>query len=123
MTKTILVVDAEPIVRRAVTSILTKEGYEVTALSDASTVVEIIKSTPPALIITNVNLPGITGHDAMRLFKQHCPTVPVLMMSGLPDSEIIREWESEAGFDVFPKPFSAPELVAKVRTVLCLSAR
>jgi FixJ family two-component response regulator len=46
----------------------------------------MIESVPPALIITNVSLPGISGHDAMRMFKEHAPDVPVMMIAGLPDS-------------------------------------
>src|SRR4051795_2905120 len=98
----IIVVDSEPVVRSVIKAILEREGYEVTSLEDPKTAVDVIKKTPPELIITNVTLPGISGHDAMRLFKEYCPGIPVLMVSGLPESAVIQDWMSEDGFDAFP---------------------
>jgi DNA-binding NtrC family response regulator len=118
MARTIVVVDAEPVVRDVVQNILRREGYEVIGTGDPKAALQVIKSAHPSLVITNVNLPGITGHDAMRMFKEGCPGVPVLMLSGLPDSSVIRQWIAEDGFDTFPKPFSASQLTAKVREVL-----
>jgi len=52
----------------------------------------------PDLLLTNVYLRGITGHAAMRLLKGLCPRLPALMVSGLPDDRVIREWTGEDGF-------------------------
>ena len=73
-------------------------------------VMEILRTDAPALVITNVALPGITGHDAMRLFKQFSPDTPVLMIPGIPESDVITKWKDQDGFDVFPKPFRAADL-------------
>ncbi len=118
MPETILIIDAEPVVRTVVTKILERAGYAVHSTDDVQIALETIKTSPPALVLTNVFLPGITGHDAMRLFKDRCPGVPVLMVSGLPDARPIRDWIGEDGFDAFPKPFAAHELVDKVRQVI-----
>jgi DNA-binding response OmpR family regulator len=72
----------------------------------------------PDLILTNVFLPGITGHDAMKLLKETCPGVPILMVSGLPDSPTIQDWIREVGFDAFPKPFTPQALLARVEEML-----
>jgi DNA-binding NtrC family response regulator len=98
--------------------IVERDGYEAMQTDDPHAVLEIVKAEPPALIITNVALPGITGHDAMQIFKQHAPDVPVLMITGLPDTDVIREWKHRPGFDIFPKPFEASELRAKVREMI-----
>jgi DNA-binding NtrC family response regulator len=99
-------------------AILERAGYVVKAASDARAALEIIKSAKPELVITNVYLPGITGHDAMKLFKDDCPGVPVLMVSGLPDHDVIRDWIGQDGFDAFPKPFTPDSLVDKVRELM-----
>jgi DNA-binding NtrC family response regulator len=114
----IVIVDAEPVVRAVVADIIKKDGYEVTQTDNPSDVLEIVKVNPPALIITNVTLPGISGHDAMCLFKEHAPGVPILMIPGVPDSNVIRQWKEEQGFDIFPKPFEADALRAKVREMI-----
>ena len=116
----IVIVDAEPIVRDTIASILKADGYEVTQTDNPMAVIELIKTDPPALIITNVALPGITGHDAMRLFKQCSPNTPVLMVPGVPQSDLIAEWKGRDGFDIFPKPFQAGDLRVKVREMLSL---
>jgi two-component system C4-dicarboxylate transport response regulator DctD len=118
MGKTILVVDGEPVVRAVITKILKHEGYTVFSTDHPAEALKIVKASKPCLVITNVNLTGISGHDAMRMFKDGCPGVPVLMVSGLPECETITSWMAEDGFDAFPKPFSAAQLAAKVRQVL-----
>jgi DNA-binding NtrC family response regulator len=117
----IVVVDSEPVVRDVIKRILQREGYRVLPAEDPKGALDLIQRAHPSLVITNVNLPGMTGHEAMRLFKDRCPGVPVLMVSGLPDCEIIQHWIAEDGFDTFPKPFSADQFAAKVRQVLAAS--
>jgi DNA-binding NtrC family response regulator len=118
----IVLVDPEPVVRDTIKAILEHDGHEVVPANDPQAALEIIQRGKTALVITNVNLPGMSGHDAMRMFKKGCPGVPVLMVSGLPESETIRHWMAEDGFDAFPKPFSAQQLSRKVRQVLSESA-
>ncbi len=118
MIESIVVVDSEPVVRSVVTKILQREGYLVHSTDDVKKALEMIKNCTPKLVLTNVYLKGITGHDAMRLLKDHCPGLPVLMVSGLPDETAIQQWIGEDGFDTFPKPFQASALVDKVRKVI-----
>jgi CheY-like chemotaxis protein len=114
----ILVVDAEPVVRSVIKAILEREGYDVMPVADPKAALEIVKVKQPVLIITNVNLPGMSGHDAMLMFRESCPDVPVLMVSGIPDCEVVQHWRAEEGFDIFPKPFRSEQLAKKVREVL-----
>jgi DNA-binding NtrC family response regulator len=118
MAKRIVVVDAEPVVRSVVVEILQKDGYEVLPTDNPDAVVDLLKGEQPALVITNVTLPGISGHDAMLKFKRYCPDVPVLMISGLPDVDIIQKWQAQDGFSAFPKPFTPQQLKAKVREMI-----
>jgi len=118
MSSRIIVLDAEPTVRSVVVKTLCRAGYDVEPADTLDAAMEIIKDRPPDLLVTNVYLPGVTGHEAMRLVKEMRPDLPVLMVSGLPDSEVIRDWAGRDGFDTFPKPFRPDELVEKVRTML-----
>ena len=114
----IVIVDAEPTVRTVVSLILNRAGYEVSATENIQTALNLCRTWGPALVLTNVYLPGITGHEALRLLKEECPKVPVLMMSGLPDAPVIQRWMTEDGFNIFPKPFTPEQLTAKVREIL-----
>jgi DNA-binding response OmpR family regulator len=112
----IVVLDGEPIVRSVIAKILKHGGYTVEEAGTVEAAVEIVKSAPPDLLLTNVSLPGISGRDAMRLIRSLRPDLPVLMVSGLPEEDIIHEWAGrDDGFDTFPKPFTAQELLNKVR--------
>ncbi len=118
MREKILILDAEPTVRSVVVKILSRAGYEMSEASSLGSALELVSTSPVNLILTNVYLPGITGHDAMKALREKAPAVPVLMVSGLPDVELIDIWKSEPGWDVFPKPFAPETLVRKVEEVL-----
>lgn len=116
--ESIVVIDSEPIVRKVVTEILRGAGYEVRATGEPDVAFEMVRQSKPDLVITNVFLRGLTGHDAMQRLRSEFPGVRVLMVSGLPDDEVIRTWTNEDGVDSFPKPFTSEALKQKVREVL-----
>ena len=116
--ESIVVIDSEPVVRNVITEILRRAGYRVRATGEPETAFEMVRQERPDLVITNVFLRGIRGHDVMQRLRSEFPDVRVLMVSGLPDDEVIRSWTNEDGFDAFPKPFTAEALKEKVREVL-----
>ncbi|MDQ6677078.1 MAG: response regulator [Acidobacteriota bacterium] len=119
----ILIVDAEPTVRTLVKKILEKAGHDVRVAGDLPSALKAIEIGLPDLVLTNVYLPGVTGHDAIRSLKEAAPATPILMISGLPDHETIDRWKDEDGWDVFPKPFAPEALVRKVAAVIDGSAK
>jgi DNA-binding NtrC family response regulator len=118
MAAKILILDAEPVVRSVVTAILQRGGYTVEQASTVPAALDVARTYGPDLLVTNVNLPGMTGREAVDMFKRIYPQLPVLVVSGLPDSDVIREWTGRDGFDTFPKPFEAQELLDKVHSIL-----
>jgi len=114
----ILILDAEPVVRSVVSAILKRDGYSVEEAATVPAAFDAVKRTRTDLLMTNVYLPGMTGREAVKMFKQAYPELPVLVVSGLPDSDLIQEWVGTDGFDTFPKPFAAGELLAKVHSIL-----
>ena len=118
MSARIVVLDPEPVVRSVLCDILERSGYQVESVETFQQAIEVIENAKPDLILTNVYLPGIAGREAIRRLKELRPELPVLMVSGLPDEDLIGEWVGRDGFDTFPKPFKAQELLHKVRTML-----
>ena len=114
----IVVIDSEPTVRTVIKAILERAGYSVSATDDFRAATQLIRDIKPDLVMTNVFLQGITGHDAMRTLRHDFPGLPILMVSGLPDDSIIDQWMGEAHFDTFPKPFTQGALVDKVSEML-----
>ncbi len=118
MAARILVLDAEPVVQEVVTRILSRHGYEVRATGSISKAFQMVKASPPDLLITNVLLPGIRGHDAASLLRELHPGMRVLMVAGLPDDQQIYDMTKSEGIEPFPKPFSAGDLATKVKEML-----
>jgi DNA-binding NtrC family response regulator len=114
----IVVVDSEETVRSVVERILRRAGHSVRATGDFNEALQILRQSRADLVLTNVFLRGIAGHDAMLRLKTDFPGIPVLMMSGVPDASVIREWVEQAQFDIFPKPFMPDSLIHKIEEVL-----
>jgi two-component system nitrogen regulation response regulator NtrX len=119
----IVVIDSEPTVRAVVCSILESGGYSVRGTGEFPEGLEMLRSEPPDLVVTNVFLREISGHDAMKVIRLDFPELPVLMVSGLPDEKVIADWMGEAGFHVFPKPFTSDALLERVRQILSSKAK
>jgi two-component system, cell cycle response regulator len=113
-----LILDSEPAVLSVLTSILERHDYSAVATADFEFALNSCRKEAPDVILTNVYLRGISGHEAMKRFREICPGVPVLMVSGLPDNKVVRDWVNEEGFDVFPKPFHPKDLLSKIDEVL-----
>lgn len=118
MKQTILILDAEPVVRSVVTAILSRDGYEVLTAATLPEAANLAREHTPDLLMTNVSIPGSTGRDAARFIKSLCPNLRILIVAGLPDHEEVREEFGCGGLDYFPKPFTAGALIEKVRQVL-----
>ena len=120
----ILVLDLEPLVRSVITSILETEGYEVKTCADLQNALETAKTFQPALVLTNIYVPGTTGHEAAKALRAACPDVSVLMVTGLPDDEQVRNRTAgDEQYEFFPKPFTAKELRRKVKQMIDVAAR
>jgi DNA-binding NarL/FixJ family response regulator len=80
--------------------------------------VDRLKECSPDLLITRNYVQGLPGHDAAMYLRTKCLQMRVLMVGGLLDDNRLRNREELEGFRVFPKPYSADELLQKVKEVL-----
>jgi CheY-like chemotaxis protein len=118
MSATILVLDAEEVVRSVITRILQREGYTVHATGDLPSALDLVKHCTPDLLLTNLYIPGTSGHDATQLLRSMCPNMRVMIVAGLPDDRLIHDRTKGEGFVAFPKPFLPKQLTEKVKDVL-----
>jgi DNA-binding response OmpR family regulator len=114
---TVLVVDDEPIVREVVAEYLRRDGYAALEAADGPGARELIERHPPALVVLDIMLPGLSGLDLCRWIRARSQ-VPVILLTALGE-----ETDRIAGLDMgaddyVTKPFSPRELVARVRSVL-----
>lgn len=119
----VLVVDDDPGVRRFLWRALEDRGYEVLVAEDGPEGLEMAKAHRPALILLDVGLPRLDGYGVCARLQDSPWTshIPVLMLTGLAEGEdVVRGLE--AGADAYmPKPFSVPELLARIRNLIARS--
>jgi CheY-like chemotaxis protein len=117
---TILLLVSDPIVRSILTETLENEGYMVLAASDLGQAVDRLKHSEPDLLITRNYVQGLPGHDAAIYLRTKCTKMRVLMVGGHLDDQRLRDRIAIQGFEVFPKPYTAAELLQKVKDVLSI---
>jgi CheY-like chemotaxis protein len=118
MKTTILLLVSDPVVRLVLQETLEQEGYTVLATGDLGQAVDRLKEIAPDLLIIRSYVDGLPGHDAAVYLRTKCPKMKVLFVGGLLDDDRLQTREELQGFAVFPKPYSAAELLEKVKEVL-----
>ena len=114
---TILVVDDEPNIADLIELYLQREGYRVVKAATGEGGVRAVAEHRPRLVVLDVGLPDIDGLEVCRRLRQ-TTTIPVIFLTAR-DSEVDRVVGLELGADDYViKPFSPPELVARVKAVL-----
>jgi DNA-binding response OmpR family regulator len=114
---TVLVVDDEPLVRDVVVRYLQREGFDTLEAGDGDTARTLVASGDPQLVVLDLMLPGTDGLALCRWIRAH-GDLPVIMLTarGEPADRIVG---LEVGADDYvSKPFSARELVMRVKAVL-----
>jgi DNA-binding response OmpR family regulator len=115
---TILIFHSAPVARTVIREILEREGYVVRATGDLGIAVDMVRESPPDLLLIDVYVADINGHDAALYLCQKCPGMRVLMVAGLPADPRIELRTTGEGFMVFPGPFAPAELAARVKEIL-----
>ena len=117
--ETILLVEDEPFVRQATGEALQSAGYRVVIAGNSTQALEVHRtcSEPVDLLLADVVMPGMSGHDLAREFTALCPQVRILLMSGYVEQLASREL-SLYREEYMAKPFSILALLKRVREVL-----
>jgi CheY-like chemotaxis protein len=117
---TVLIVDDDPVVRRALTKSLTRWGYRVLDAKDPSTALALVASEPIELMVTDLLMPEMNGYELAGRVAQLRPEVRIVYMSGYAP-ESLPGSPSQAGVDArsfLQKPFGIDELRQIVKELL-----
>jgi DNA-binding response OmpR family regulator len=118
MRRRLLIVEDDSTLRQALTFNLTREGYEVTSAADGEAALEAARSDRLDLVLLDVMLPGMSGVEVLRVLRREGINTPVIILSAKGD-EIDRVVGLKVGADDYvAKPFSRPELLARIEAVL-----
>lgn len=120
MTASILIVEDEEPIQILLTYNLQAEGFRVRATVNGEDVAHLVNEERPDLIVLDWMLPGISGIEVCRLLRSRPETrdIPVIMLTARgEENERVRGLATGAD-DYIVKPFSVPELLARIKTIL-----
>ncbi len=114
----VLLVEDEDVVRSFAVRALERQGYEVLEAEDGIAALEILdKSGPVDIVVSDVVMPGMDGPTMLKELRKKDPNIKIIFVSGYPN-EAFQKALGEESFAFLPKPFSLPQLAAKVKEEL-----
>jgi len=116
----ILVVDDEYLIRWTLKTALSKEGYLVDIAEDGSQAMELMKTVPVDLVITDLAMPGKNGWDVIEESRKR--KAMSIMITGRGDHKIKTIAENKGAYAYIEKPFKVAELMDIVKGAMGLSA-
>jgi DNA-binding response OmpR family regulator len=116
----ILVVDDDADIRTLTRTVLSSAGYDVRSASSGAEALRILHDAPFDLVLLDVNMPGMSGWETLRLLKAGDPGagLPVVMFSVKGEVRDKVHAMQEGAVDYITKPFDVDELLIRVRRVL-----
>jgi DNA-binding NtrC family response regulator len=106
----VLVVDDEPRVMSILSEMLQHFGYEVSSAESAEEAFAAMATAQPQVVFLDLKLPGISGLEALAYFREHYPTVPVIVVTGNIEDAMAYQARDCGAFKVIGKPFSLTAL-------------
>ncbi len=113
----VLVVDDEPPIRKLLRMGLTTQGYEILEAPNGKTALDLLKQQPD-LIILDLGLPDMQGHELLRALRSRNESVPIVVLSSRGDEAGKVQALDLGADDYVTKPFGMDELLARMRAAL-----
>ncbi len=113
----ILVVDDEPPIRKLLRMGLTTQGYQILEAPNGKAALELL-SKEPDLVILDLGLPDIQGHELLRMIRARNESVPIVVLSSRGDEAGKVQALDLGADDYVTKPFGMDELLARMRAAL-----
>ncbi len=113
----VLIVDDEPPIRKLLRMGLSTQGYSVLEATNGKTALELMKEQP-GLVILDLGLPDIQGHELLRLIRARDESVPIVVLSSRGDEAGKVQALDLGADDYITKPFGMDELLARMRAAL-----
>ncbi len=119
--KTILLIDDDPVVRSLASGILRKNGYNVHVAKDGSEGIDLTKKYHPDLVVTDYQMPGISGMEVLASLRDYNEMLPVIMLTAHGDATLTIKSMQTGAFDFIEKPINPKELLETIKNGLLTS--
>ena len=119
-TERIVLAEDDPIIRKTIQHLLKELGYQVEAYTSGPEVLAAMsrKCSPIALLLTDHEMPGLTGYELAQQFRVEYPTVHVLLASGRSKESVFPDGKPSDWPPFLRKPYSLKTLASTLRDVL-----
>jgi len=117
---TILVVDDEPAIRELLEDMLKWERFRILLATSADEAIQLVEENRVDLVVSDVAMPGKSGHELLTFLKKNYPNLPVIMITGCGDKETLRKLMVIGADGFFTKPFHSNELIATMHRVIAM---
>lgn len=111
---TILIVDDDDLVRKTIDQILIKHGYQTVTAKDGKSAISILSNKIVDIALLDYNLPDLNGIELIARFKEHCPSVLTIIITGYGTIERAVEAMQSGAWDFITKPITAGMLIEKI---------
>ena len=120
--RSVLVVDDDPDVRGVLEEFLALKGYHVRVSPDGAAAVRELAGTAPGVVLLDIEMPGLSGVDALPTIKAMAPATAVIMVSGTMNVELAKRALAAGAFDYVTKPVDLPRLLESIETAFAMLA-
>ena len=110
----VLIIDDEPPIRKLLRMGLSTQGYDILEASNGKIALEKL-AEKPAVIILDLGLPDIQGHDLLQMIRARNDSVPIVVLSSRGDEAGKVQALDLGADDYLTKPFGMDELLARMR--------
>jgi len=107
----VILVDDDPYVLESVAMLLSVSGFEVHAFSNGLEALEMLRVSPPHVVLTDVNMPHISGIELLENIHLIDRDIPVILMTAYAELEMAVSAIKKGAFDFIIKPFKTPYLI------------
>jgi len=116
--KDLLVVDDEEPVRDMVRRVLEGEGYVVTTAAGGVEALEIMGRGVPDLVVLDLKMQGMDGPTTLKEIRQEWGQIPVIILTGYPDSELMQRALQHPPITLLPKPVTPDVIIGTVKSLV-----
>lgn len=115
---TVLVVDDDPAVLRSIARMVERLGYRAQSATNGGDALELVSRSVPDLILLDMAMPGMNGAEFLDELRPAHPDLPVVIVTGYPDSSLVHRAAQHAPVMLLTKPLDKAHLDRTLRTVL-----
>ena len=122
MASKILIVDDDDDFRGLLSDVFKQAGYEVTAVNNATTALETFSEGEYDAVVTDHNMPEMTGEDLIKNIRQSEPNIPIILVSGYLNQDLIQNLKN-VNTEIFHKPLNVISLLRKTEEKLSVASK